>query len=605
MGPHMESVMHSAITNDDSFRGSFLIGPGEATPELHRGSPAPYWPTTWRHGQFEIGIEGYFVWPERILTGRSPEDQARLAEALTDSPVQWARAVRNGAFCIVIHDHHQRRTLFVTDALGLIPLYLHKGPGRACFAGDLQTLRRITGVNHDLDATGLAELYAFGYQLGDRTALKDVAIVPRASVMTISWDDGSEQRESWTIEKASAETSSAAHEELAERVVDAMRVACDRLHDPALNYAIKISGGMDSRLIAATFDHGPVRAYTWGDPGSREMRIGSALANALGFPHTTIAVEGDFFTPVYPSMHARFGLMEFFHELATPLIVADGCDTTLDGLGGDALVGGLFLKRSASTRDVVASALGRPLSQRTLPRGEDQAAEMLFETLRVGDAALPILTPEAGEQLRRARADVLGDLVGQMREHRRPDDTLDSLIARVKLANRTRRYIALQAAPARPGLQTLYPFLDADVMRLAESLPAELTANKRLYLMIFSRLLPSIRHVPPIMSCLPFTVPVGMHYAGRIVRRLRELSGYRLTRLTRGRLRPATMEATQWEKWLATNADFRGAVQSHLRRSPMVDPAALDRAFSEVADYRRVVRGTRLMLTASYCSWWT
>jgi hypothetical protein len=301
-------------------------------------------------------------------------------------------------------------------------------------------------------------------------------------------------------------------------------------------------------------------------------------------------------------MHRRFGLMEFLHEQASPLILADDCSLVLDGLGGDFLLGGLFQKRTESPSDWLRAAVGMAPSREPILAGDEELAERLFRRLAVEDKSFPVLTPETKSRIDQDRAEVLADLTDEIKKYRRPSDDWVDLTARVIVANRTRRYIALQAAPGRPRLQTCFPYMDIDLLRFAMGLPGHLTANKRLYLEIF-RHTPQCRTIPTIMSLLPFTWPAPLHYLGRVSRSLRERAIGEAARLTRGRWLGRPMEATQWTRWVATQATFREDLVALLVSSRVVDAGALESVVSEVARFRRRVSGTRLLLTASYSAW--
>jgi hypothetical protein len=142
------------------------------------------------------------------------------------------------------------------------------------------------------------------------------------------------------------------------------------------------------------------------------------------------------------------------------------------------------------------------------------------------------------------------------------------------------------------------------LLTLAQSILPEMSANKRLYIDLYSRHLPAIRKVPPIMSRLPFTVPARLHYAGRVVRRARELLGEKVIALSRGRIVPRAMEATQWNRWLALDEAFRSAYANFLTGSSVVDSARLDATLERLKSYSQRVSGTRIMLTASHAAYW-
>src|SRR5581483_6652279 len=115
------------------------------------------------------------------------------------------------------------------------------------FANDLPGLQAISPPL-ERDATGCAELYWFGYQIANRTIYRDVVCIPPGVVLTIDWRSGEITTEPWARPAERAAT--APSRDAAAELVEAMRTACRRLYVPERRYAIKLSGGMDSRLIA-------------------------------------------------------------------------------------------------------------------------------------------------------------------------------------------------------------------------------------------------------------------------------------------------------------------------------------------------------------------
>ena len=589
-----------ATLEDVSLAGSLPLGSSAAEPSLFRGEAAPLWPAPWECDGCTIAVDGYLVRQGRLLAGDCPEDRQSLGQALTRNPLALVRSLDNGAFVIVIHDPRQRQTRIITDRLGLVGLYMLRTPESLLFASDLVGIRLLADFAPALDEVGLAELYWFGYQIGRRTCCQGVELAPPGAIVTISWPDGRAQTLRWHEGEGAEPMGPEDLSELPSRIVSTMTTACDRLYNPALRYAIKLSGGMDSRLIAGCWTHPLRRAYTWGDPDCAEMRIGRRLALRLGFEHRCLPVEGPFLSDHYARMHQRFGIMEGTTQFGVAAIAPDGIDACLDGLGGDFMLGGLFQKTN-SVMGTVAGALNARLSDHGLPGNNDQIAEQVFRLLRVSDGILPVLGPEHRQRLAAALPAVLQDLSGEIQTHRCDEDTLGSLMGKIKPLTRTRRFISLGAAVARPRMATLYPFLDRGFHELAARLPATVTANKRLYLRLYRQALPRIRSIPPIMSCLPCYLPRPVHYAGRVVRKLREDLGYALLKWSGGAVAVRAMEATQWPKWLVVNPAFRAAIGDYLAASNAADPAAVQSLLDRAAAGKTMVPGNRLLQTVSYC----
>lgn len=535
------------------------------------------------------------------MLGRNEHDRLRVAQAILHNPASWLREIRNGCFTVVVHDHRAKKTYILSDRLGFMPLYLLRLSEGCWFASDLQSLRQMSPRALTLDPVGLAELYWFGYQIGNRTPYKEVSLLPPGSVLAMSWIDGSAQQEYWPVEAPAKPAPPS--KEIPSALVQLVGRACHSLYDPSLTYGIKLSGGMDSRMIAGCWSDGPLHAYTWGDSGSAEIRVAALLAKQLGFPHTTIPLPDGFFRQIHPPMFERYGVMDWINDLGNPYMLRDGCVVILDGLLSDVLFAGTLLKRRETAFDNVCYTLGIKQRERRTDASRDAVAELLFRSLRVSDDIFCVVTRDAKKAIERVHDEVLHDLHQEVQMCSRKGSSLDGTMANVKLRNRIRRNIALMGITCRPMIQNLYPFCDNELHEYSRSIPPVDMINKRLYIRVYSEQLKHIRNVPPIMSLLPFTVPQQWHYYGRVVRHLRELASEKLLRYSGGRVKARTMDAFQWEKWLALIPEFRTNLREFIADSRALDLQAFDQSMAQAARFTLRVPGTRVMNTASFCAW--
>jgi len=519
--------------------------------------------------------------------------------------MQWLASVKNGCFNIVVHDHAERRTLFLSDRFGFLPLYLLRRPDGLWFASDLESLRRVSPVRLETNPVGLAELYWFGYQIGNRTVYRDVQLLPRGCALSVRWDDGIESVEYLPAPYSDPPGPPPDRATIPHDLVELMTRACARLYNPAFKYGNKLSGGMDSRLIGACWPHGPLYCYTYGQPGSMEVRVAAALADRLGYSHRLVPVEGEFFPDSYLEMFQHYGIMEFVHELLTPYLAQDGVSMLFDGIIGDITIGGVFYRQDVSMGDRFYSALGlRHQALKPLSMGRDETAEFLFKTICVGDEDFPTLQPSAKEALAACKDSILHDIATEVASLQKDKgESVGLVTSKFKLANRTRRYVSLGGTTNRIEVQTLYPFLDADLFAYARTIPEKDRPFRRVYFRVYSEALPQIRSIPSVMTLIPFVLPRQLHLPGRVVRSLLEKGMRRLMKATKGKIRFNGMDAIQWNLWLALNPKFRSGITDFLRGNPVVDPDALQRVLSSVANFKHSVVGTRLMLSLSYCAW--
>ena len=580
-------------------------GPEARAERLERGGGAATFPEPWRDGDLVLALDGYMVGEQGLLCN-TPASRREIADAVRGDLGKWLAGLRNGAFNLVVHDPSRRRTLVASDRRGILPLFVMREPGGGWrLASDHAAL--FAGLDHRpaIDRVGAAEIYLFGYPIGERTSHEGVSRLPAGTITSLDWDGTGHRSTPWAkqfAEDGREETKPEGVETILDRIVETFSRAVGAFDHPQSPFGphpgIKLSGGMDSRLIAATWRGAPLAAYTFGEPASAEIRIAAALARRLGFSHRLVPVVGDLFENVYATQIARFGMAEWFHSCLVPAMAEDGVTAAFDGLGGDVLIGGLTLKRKGSRLRTAMEALGIAAKNNDIPPEDEAVARFIHGQIRLADADLPVLTREAHAAIEALGDEILADLVAESARFRPGAGSFEQLYTRIMLNNRTRRHVAMQGAVCRPAVESLYPFLDEEVQRLALSLPTGLVANKRLYIALFSRRFPAIRGVPAAMSMLPFHVPETAHYAGRAARVAYDAL---LRRLFRAGSRRAT-NGVQWEAWFRGDRDLRDGMARLIADSPVIDRGALAGLLERIGSGEHIARGTRIMYTASYAA---
>jgi asparagine synthetase B (glutamine-hydrolysing) len=597
----MSSVLKQSTFEDHSrlpelatsLSGAIEFG---STPRL---SLSPGAAATWlvRSGSLEIAVDGHFVAEDRLFLGRTAQEREQVAQWVRADLPDFLRRIQNGLFNIVVNDHERRETHFCNDSFGALPLYIAQQPDRIVFASTYLGLRNQGLTEQKPDPLGTAELYWIGYQLGNRTALRNVRVLPAGNLWTVRWNDG--QLQVRELPKRSSPTPTLRTiDEACEYTVAAMRKAESRLHRTDVGVGIKVSAGMDSRLICGAWPDSNVHTYTFGHRRSSEVHLARRLALALGMKHTFVPLEGDFFTQLHASVFPLHGITEMFHQATLPAMQRDGVTVALDGLAGGGVVGGQWSKHGqARWRQV----LGLAEPEQPQPSLSDEAiAQYIFEHVRLPDAHYRPVQPDAYRELKALWPDILHEIVQEVRQSRASFSGFDDIYTDVTFRNRTRRYVSLQGVFCRPYVESLYPFLDRDMLALRGALRPEWLANKRLYVQIFTHHMPSIRSVPGVFSLLPFTIPIGLHFPGRAVRYGIEKVGLKISYGTRDRMQPWASDAMQWARWLAFNGAFRNGARSFMRGSKVYDDAGFQR------DTRNIAAGpkfsaTRFLATAAYC----
>jgi asparagine synthetase B (glutamine-hydrolysing) len=574
-----------------SLAGRIAIGAGSAA--LFRRPVGRLWPEVTALGDFQFAIDGYLVQDGKFRLGLADEARS-IAASFCANPIAFMAQIDNGCCNIVAHDAARKITVIANDPTGCQPLYLHVGRDRISFANDLPGLQAIT-PKLARDPLGCAELYWFGYQIANRTIFRDVFRTPPGSIVTIDWRDGSIATETWW--RPPERPAPGDPQEVGADLIAAMRIACRRLYSPERRYGVKLSGGMDSRLIAGCWQDPGLRAFTFTAPDTIESRITRRLARALAIPLDVITVEGDFFSSLHAPYFPRQAIAEFFHQALTPKMQESGIDCALDGIAGDVLFGGLALKRKGSLGATLRNVFG--MAGPALGNvSNEAAAEIIFSQIRVPDATLPALRDDALQAINALKADALDDIAREF-PNCEPGQPFDRRYIRFAIRNRMRRDVALQGAICRPEVETIYPFLDRDVQAVAARISSAQAAGKKFYRQLYRAQLPRIAGVPLDDSLLPPGAPNSIHVFARILRYGLETSSFRASLMLKKNLRFGRVNSVQWPRWIAFDRDFIAGARRFMQQSPDFDAARFDAALEQVR--RGVpVSGTRIMLTASF-----
>lgn len=603
IGPTACGRRKDCLNVSGTLAGFVPLGDSPGDPIVERNGQCLLWPDTWHHKKCHIALDGYVVWPDSLMLGRSQDDMRRLGDAVLEDPVRWSREVKNGCFNIVIHDFLRQRTSFVSDRFGFLPLYIFHDATGCWFASDLESLRNIVPCQLALDKTGLAELYWFGYQIGDRTAYQGVRMMPAGTVLSLSWLDGSTTEECWVETSDLCEDDHCVSpKETPVRYVDLVTKACTRLYDPSLHYGITLSGGMDSRVISACWPDKRVCTYTWGDENSVEMKIAAKLAKRLALEHIEIPVLGDFFRAVHIQMFRKYGLMEFVSGMGIPFMLNNGTNVILDGILNDWLFASV--RKCTETRsEKLRWTLGLPYDSTPITMSNEAIAEKIYANIQRADDCIAFIPACFRHEIDIQKTRILDDIALEINKLKRDGDSLDALVQKVKINNRVRRYVSLTCTLSRPQIQSCFPCLDTGLLKYANRIRFIDKANKRFLIRVYSEQLTHIRDVPPLMSLLPFYVPKQMHYYGRMSRYLLETISRKVLRFSQGRVRFRTMDAFQWAKWLATNSEFREGIIEYLADSQAVDQDLLSTSMKSASRCRAWI-DARLMSAISYCAWY-
>jgi asparagine synthase (glutamine-hydrolysing) len=433
-------------------------------------------------------------------------------EVIVHAYERWAEgafARFNGQFAVALWDSVEETLVLARDRLGVRPLYLCEHAGRLWFASEVKAI--FAGdltIPRELDPLGLAETFTFWTTSAPQGVFAGVTELEPGHVRTIS-RGRVEDRAFWEPRYPVDErtTFAGSVEEAAERVraalEDSVRLRMLRADVPVGSY---LSGGLDSSLVAALGrrvkgDRFCTYSIRFEDVEYDETSFQRTMAAFIESDHREVTVCREDIAAVFPEvvLHAERPLLRTAPAplfLLSRLVHESGIKVVLTGEGADEMFAGYDLFREAKIRrfwgrqpasrirprllERLYPYLARsPVAQRAMAReffgrDRDRWAEPGFSHQTRWQPAAALQRLFAANLRREAsRLDVTERLLAALPAEFRQwsflaqDQYLEvrTLLSGYLLSSQGDRMLMAHSVEGR------FPFLDVDLVELANSLP--------------------------------------------------------------------------------------------------------------------------------------
>lgn len=377
-----------------------------------------------------------------------------------------ALAGLNGAFASAVIDSETGRVRVLTDRYRHYPVYVYRGSGWAIAATEMRcVLAFIPAPRLRQDSVNM--FVRCGELIDRMTMVEGVELLPPATVL--EWSGGaSSERRYWIMRHG--ERLGKSIDETAEIIGERLTAATRRIEKASGRLGITLSGGLDSRMILDLCEHADrVPSYTWGVEGCRDIECAAAFARVVGSPHTVRHWDPAVFPRLWGAgvdVTAGSFSVEGMFMLPFVGLIGERCDVILNGLAGDAILGGNFLKIQW-LREMDLRAMGRSSWRWRVAEWEDTLVDRLVAG-RVGGE-------RAGDQWAESIASGPGD--------QRPVERLNDWLYENRVFRNTNSGTML----LRIGVESHAPFFDRDVLDAMVSVRQEHKLKHRLYLKVMNR----------------------------------------------------------------------------------------------------------------------
>lgn len=400
-------------------------------------------------------------------------------------------AIGGGIFALFILDNSRSRLLVMTDLLACMPVYYRRqqnGIEIGTSEFDLE--------ENELNRDACIEYIRYGHLMFASAFQRGTERLGPGQILEVDLNNGS-------ISKLTAE-SYPAYPFPHDRIQD-LNEACQLLDKSLSNFfarfsteqiAAGLSGGYDSRLIAAYTRSIDRHLVTFNNPGTKEVEYARLVAKALGATTSTFNIPAD--APSRLADDFVFGMqsmdnLECSHVFALlEALMHENPTYLIDGLLGDtAIGGGFFFKLHGKINPAWSTIFLR--DQYDLPI--DPAYDWVDHILRKHPRRLPdeVMNFFAGAESEypfRNAADIINAAI------RSACHTHFDGIDMINYRARTSRVFACGPVTFLRQCPVLCPFYDIDVLTTCMSTDTSLRAGDRLYNAFWRYRFPELASIP-------------------------------------------------------------------------------------------------------------
>lgn len=538
-------------------------------------SPWPPSVATSADGRIIAVVDGEFLGPfgdasqSHSSSGGGSDVADALARAASPAAFALARfeaagidfvAGVTGFFSLAIWDGRDETLWLANDRSALRPLYWTTDAGRALFASEAKVIARADGFTPEADRHGISDFIVFGFPLMERTLLAGVRALLPASIVRIRKGDV-EQRRYWRL-VYEWDAAKRYHwrdwvKPVTERFLDTFD---EMLREPG-PYAVPLSGGLDSRCIAAAMARAgrETQTFTIGSDGSADAILGAETARRLGMSNRAWRLEPANVVPWLP--HAIYLTDGMFSAIDTHIIVIarhlpPELQFAIDGTSSyDGMYSGVDILRRRR--------LGTEYP--TMKQVDWVFTHPLFDgdrNLTMQDLFTPAFRPEVAANLQTSLDELLAFIPSEVED---PFDRTDVM----EQTQRVRRYNMMGTVLLRNFIEVRHAFFHPNLIDLLRRIPPSLRCKEK---PITSRM---IRAIDDRLADLPYertgirpdasAARIAAAYAKKFAKKTLAKAGVKTKR--RG-------QAVDYQQWMENEPTFQAFF-----RDALLDSRSLARGY--------------------------
>lgn len=436
--------------------------------------------------QFFLLLEGSFYMHNSHTV--DPEVNLILfASSLSHQPVETIlNQIAGGMFNLIIFNKSTDHIQIINDRLAILPLYWLTCDEGLFVTNNQLNLRTRSGMSR----SATIEFLKFGYLPVSPALLSNVQRLDADHFLEISaFHTEVKTRRQKTLPRNMGDEEMDSYVNQWESAFEAY---FSRVDQPAY---LGLSGGYDSRLLAAYGARSGAVALNFGEEHSAETALAKEIAGELKlelhrdqFPANALVqhqhrLKSDFRIPTSLENVHVLHLSEKVEQQAAPLY--------LDGFLGGAIMGDVYFhQRSSSVKGMISYILGLKTHQ-TRPSTTAHYVNHLYHSDKQGlsdDALLGLMTAKESKLLKQRFSKFVASWREEAFNH-------EQLVERLMLLSRGRNLIANGPVSLSTHTQTLIPFLDYKIQDLSWQTPKRYRFSHALYNRFWRQAFPGLARI--------------------------------------------------------------------------------------------------------------
>lgn len=453
----------------------------------------------------------------------------------------------NGNFIICIHDQAKGKTILANDRFGFRVHYYSLLDGTLLFAPEPKSILNYPGFEKKLDEEALVQFFSLGEFWRGRTWFQGVSMLPPASLLT--YKDGQIAiSKYWQLSYSPDRTKT--QKQFVDDLVKVFRRAVDiRLQD-GLRHGVTLSGGLDSRSIAAAIapeKRKRVIACTFGKQESDEARIAAEVTDKLGMMgHLVLDSSPDLIIKNAEfDVNLTDGRLYLGLAFVYPIFrrIAQEVDVVFDGFALDLTLGGSYLTKEKL--DV---------------KGKDDLVPLLSKKRRFTDSQLKeLLTEEFYERVKHLPAEFFAqefkDVISV-----EPGNASDEFAMNGHVS-----WMHIGDVAVRANVEVCHPSSDIELIDIITKIPPEWRINHKIYRKFLKELSPVAASIPYDRTMVRADAPLLMWKFGQTFIKAKEFAKKRFQILSGNRsILKNKRSYVAFNEWFRTNPAWQSYFQKIL-----------------------------------------